>query len=140
MSAFGVSTDDVMKDLKVFQRRTARYAFSRLYDETNPTPHFLVADEVGLGKTLVARGVIAQSIEHLHKLNDDQINIVYICSNSAIAQQNLRKLNVVGDEAITHADRLTLLTNEMQQIEKKKINLIAITPGTSFKLDGGGGT
>ena len=50
--------------LKDFQRWTVDTVFRRLYGDEDPTRHFLVADEVGLGKTLVARGVIAKAIEH----------------------------------------------------------------------------
>ena len=39
--------------------------FARLYTDPDPTTRFLVADEVGLGKTLVARGVIAKALEYL---------------------------------------------------------------------------
>jgi RecG-like helicase len=54
----------VLAGLKDFQRRTVDYVFERLYGQ-NPTSRFLIADEVGLGKTLVARGIIARTIEHL---------------------------------------------------------------------------
>lgn len=40
--------------LKDFQRKTVEYVFKRLYGN-DPTSRFLIADEVGLGKTLVAR-------------------------------------------------------------------------------------
>ena len=38
--------------LKDFQRTTVEYVFQRLYG-SDSTSRFLVADEVGLGKTLV---------------------------------------------------------------------------------------
>ena len=50
--------------LKDFQRKTVEYVFKRLYGD-DPTSRFLIADEVGLGKTLVARGIIAKTLEHL---------------------------------------------------------------------------
>ena len=50
----------VLNGLKGFQRDTVEYAFERLYLASDSTRRFLVADEVGLGKTLVARGVIAK--------------------------------------------------------------------------------
>ena len=55
----------VMQGLKEFQRSTVDYVFKRLYTGPDPIHRFLVADEVGLGKTLVARGVIAKAIDHL---------------------------------------------------------------------------
>lgn len=39
--------------LKVFQRRTVDYVFDRLYGSDDPVRQFLVADEVGLGKTML---------------------------------------------------------------------------------------
>ena len=58
-------TSAVLEGLKGFQRDTVDYAFERLYKAPDSTRRFLVADEVGLGKTLVARGVIARAIDYL---------------------------------------------------------------------------
>ena len=58
-------TRSVMTQLKDFQRDTVDYVFDRLYGADDAVRRFLVADEVGLGKTLVARGVIAMALEHL---------------------------------------------------------------------------
>lgn len=126
--------DEVLATLRAFQRRTAIYAFSRLFHPDDPSVRFLVADEVGLGKTLVARGVIAQVVDHLGSLGDKRVDIVYICSNAAIARQNLRKLNIAGDDAIVEADRFTMLTNEVHRLEQRNLNLIAVTPGTSLEF------
>ena len=128
------SSAEVLTGLRTFQRATSTYAFSRLYDPDQPSLRFLVADEVGLGKTLVARGLIAQVVEHLNSIGDSRVDIVYICSNGAIARQNLRKLNIAGDDAITEADRFTMLANEVHRLEQRPINLIAVTPGTSLEF------
>ncbi len=45
-----------LRPLKAFQRRTVEYVFRRFYQDAETTKQFLVADEVGLGKTMVARG------------------------------------------------------------------------------------
>src|SRR5258708_3434141 len=71
----------IRNGLKDFQRDTVDYVFSRFYDAQDPTDRFLVADEVGLGKTMVARGLIARVIDHLWDTMD-RIDIVYICSNA----------------------------------------------------------
>src|ERR671927_14407 len=70
----------VMASLKDFQRKTVDLVFRRFYEDDPPARRFLVADEVGLGKTLVARGVIARAIEQLRG-KVPRIDIVYICSN-----------------------------------------------------------
>src|SRR5437763_16205999 len=82
----------VLAGLKPFQRRSVDYVFDRLYG-AGGTRRFLLADEVGLGKTLVARGVIARAIDHLWN-TIGRIDVVYICSNHDIAPQNINRLNV----------------------------------------------
>ena len=57
-------TTKILSQLKDFQRKTVKYAFTQMYERENPTRRFLIADEVGLGKTLVARGLIAKAIDH----------------------------------------------------------------------------
>jgi len=47
-------TSSALAGLKDFQRATVDYVFDRFYGQ-DPTRRFLVADEVGLGKTLVAK-------------------------------------------------------------------------------------
>ena len=55
----------VLSGLKDFQRSTVDYVFKRLYEDDDSVRRFLLADEVGLGKTLVTRGVIARAIDRL---------------------------------------------------------------------------
>jgi hypothetical protein len=130
-----------MAGLRDFQRETARYAYQRLFgDREHATSRFLVADEVGLGKTLVARGVIAQIIEHLQREGDRRIDIVYVASNAAIAGQNLRKLAPKGVEIDHHTGRLSLLPFNLDKLGSRDVNLIALTPRTSMDLRSSGGT
>ena len=95
------SADEHLALLKPFQKATVEYVFRRLFTDPSPTDQFLVADEVGLGKTMVARGVIAKTIEQLQG-KVDRVDIVYICSNQAIAEQNIKSLNVVGSAVDCH--------------------------------------
>ena len=60
MSTQKIDVAAAMSGLKDFQRRTVDYVFNRMYLDERPTRRFLVADEVGLGKTMVARGIIAK--------------------------------------------------------------------------------
>lgn len=131
--------------LKDFQRLTVDTVCERLWGSQDTVPRFLVADEVGLGKTLVARGVVARTIEHLHHRGEERIDIIYICSNRQIASQNLRRLHDGAGAQIPHADRLTLLPTVLQQMRRPRrqgepaVNIISFTPGTSFHLGSNGG-
>jgi hypothetical protein len=130
----------ILKTLKDFQLRTVRRAFRQLYNRQRGSRRFLVADEVGLGKTLVARGVIAKVIERLEgDAEIDRIDIVYVCSNGAIAQQNVNRLNVTGESEYSVATRLTLLPLELPNLGKRKLNFVSFTPGTTFDLKGSTG-
>ena len=111
--------------------------FERFYGP-DPTKRFLVADEVGLGKTLVARGVIARTIDHLWN-KVPRIDVVYICSNTDIARQNVQRLGIPGFEVAAQATRLTLLPLHMHDLRRHRVNFVALTPATSFEQTGGGG-
>ena len=128
----------VLEGLKDFQFRTVDRVFGRLYLDNPPGRRFLVADEVGLGKTMVARGIIARALEHLHD-RVKRIDIVYVCSNAAIAGQNINRLNVLGDADFALATRLTLLPVELHDLSSHPINFVSFTPGTTFDLKTRGG-
>ena len=134
------NVEQELKRLKDFQRTTVERVHQRLWLDADPAKRFLVADEVGLGKTMVARGVIAKTIDHLWDV-EDRIDIVYICSNGAIARQNLARLALDGydmDEG-SHADRLTMLPEALKGLKRNKVNFISFTPGTSFNVSESGG-
>ena len=123
----------IEQGLKDFQLRTARAVFRQLYLRKRSTHRFLVADEVGLGKTLIARAVIARTLHHLWD-KVERIDVVYICSNADIARQNIKRLNVLGDEGKILPTRITLLPIQLHDLNKSRINFISFTPGTSFDL------
>ncbi|UWU28859.1 helicase-related protein [Rhizobium sp. WSM1274] len=134
--------DEHLELLKPFQRATTDYVFRRLFTDRQPTRQFLVADEVGLGKTMIARGVIAKAIEALVD-EVERVDVVYICSNQAIAEQNLKALNVIGADVSPFNTRLTLLPLQLEGkkgIAARKINLISLTPGTALDLKSSLGT
>ena len=127
--------------LSDFQRATAGHAFHRLYVAPDSTRRFLVADETGLGKTHVAREVIAQTVKHLQCVDRvKRIDIVYVCSNADIAAQNIRKLNITDSENPSFATRLSLLITQPELmtpaagVEGKPITFVAFTPATSFQF------
>ncbi len=138
MTTFDV--DAILAELKGFQLDAVDHVIDRLYDAPNRGRRFLVADETGLGKSVVARGVIARAIERLERDDTvDRIDIVYVCSNADLAQQNLQRLNVTGNKHIAMSGRLTLLALQSNRlagvrVDRKVVNLVSFTPGTSFEM------
>lgn len=134
MTRFDAATN--IATLAGFQRATVDHVIKRFYADDDTTRRFLVADETGLGKSLVARGVVARSIERLQDdPNVGRIDIVYVCSNADIARQNVKRLDVIGQQhAVT--SRLTLLARGAHRLDGepvaagKAVNLVSFTPGT----------
>jgi hypothetical protein len=120
---------EILDELKPFQRKTAEHAFHCLYDAPGGSRRFLVADEVGLGKTFVARGIIAKVVERLWD-EVDRIDVVYICSNLSIARQNVASLTI--GKHVAFPTRLTLLPARVRDLQRSKLNFVSLTPGTSF--------
>ena len=134
------NSEHVLKALKDFQRRTVDHVFQRMYLDSDLTRRFLVADEVGLGKTLVARGLIAKVVDHLWD-RVDRIDVVYICSNADIARQNIARLYIADKHDFTPPSRLTLLPLHLHGLKDgRRLNFVAFTPGTSFDLKSRRGT
>jgi len=119
-----------------FQRATVDHVTARFHGTSDAVRRFLVADETGLGKSLVARGVVARTIA---QLQDDEtvgrIDVVYVCSNADIARQNVKRLDVIGNRHDI-ATRLTLLARGSRALNGepvaggKAVNLVSFTPGT----------
>jgi hypothetical protein len=124
------SSAPALAGLKDFQRKTVDYVYKQLYGEDS-TARFLIADEVGLGKTLVARGIIAKALEHLQD-RGDRVDVIYICSNVAIATQNVNRLKVSDTDGFSIATRLTYLPKQVRSLRKNKVNFISLTPGTAL--------
>ena len=108
----------------------------------------LVADEVGMGKTLIARGAIVKTARLRIEEKDDLFKVIYICSNQNIANQNIRKLDVTGKNAIGSVSDTRLSMQHLKiteqendpQIKEGFIQLIPLTPETSFRMTTGGGS
>ena len=141
----GLDVDAVMRGLKGFQQDAVEHVIDRFYGsgDADSSGRFLVADETGLGKSVIARGIIARAIQELNEVDAvKRIDIVYICSNADLANQNLQRLNITGNKHLAMATRLTLLARESRKLaatddaSRKKVNLVSFTPGTSFKEGG----
>lgn len=127
--------DNELARLKDFQRRTVDRVFARMYEDDSPARRFLVADEVGLGKTMVARGVVVKAIDHLWD-KVGRIDIVYLCSNGDIARQNVSRLTPDGVGQVPESPRITLLPLSTHDMGSRRVNVIPLTPGTSLKVAG----
>ena len=113
----------------------------------------LLADEVGLGKTYVAKRVISL-VREWHKSFDDFFKVVYVCSNANIAEQNIEKLGVdkleVDKKVNISQYRLSMqhlfITKANREIRDKAAHgkmpesIIPLTPSTSFRLNSSQGT
>ncbi|KAA0974182.1 hypothetical protein FQ154_16220 [Paeniglutamicibacter gangotriensis] len=138
MTMFSAQT--TLSGLKKFQAKTVKHVFKRLYTDSTTTDRFLVSDETGLGKSVVAAGLVAMAIEHLETVkNVNRIDIVYMCSNVDLARQNIARINVTGQADVIESGRLSLLPLELGKLNAppaenttKRVNFISITPGTSF--------
>ena len=136
---------NIMSGLKDFQRATVN-RIDELY--RSGQMRVLVSDEVGLGKTLIARGTVAKLAKIQKEAHDKLVKVVYICSNIAIAEQNLNKLRITNELKTENAgySRLSMqhLNIFMQENDTelldRYIQLIPLTPDTSFRMTSGAGT
>lgn len=113
---------------KPFQEATVLHAVAQLRDPSGPR-RFLVADEVGLGKTLVAQGIL----QHLASTSRP-FNVFYVCSSLTIASQNRDSLLEVlppadRERASVKVDRPTLLPWSGPPASNS-FTLFTLTPGT----------
>lgn len=109
------SAEPYLASLRPFQRATVDRVADVFYKKKTGT-RYLVADETGLGKSMVARGVIATAIEELQNDPDvDRIDVVYICSNADVARQNIKRLDVLGTK-VELSTRLSLLATATHQL------------------------
>ncbi|MBE6496513.1 MAG: DUF4268 domain-containing protein [Methanobrevibacter thaueri] len=134
---FDIIENNVMSDLKDFQIATVE-RIDELYRQGQN--RILVSDEVGLGKTLIARGTIAKFLKFKNENEDHILKVIYICSNATIANQNIEKLCIVQNVNVESADTSRLSMQHfnifMQEYDdnilRGHIQLIPLTPKTSF--------
>jgi hypothetical protein len=124
-----------LSEPKGFQRVTAAAALTTLTCQDGPR-RYLVADEVGLGKTVVARTVVAEMMKGRRR----PLVVFYVASNLNIAHQNRTKLLELlptedeQNEAAASADRLTLAANPARRPVHERLHLYTLTPDTSVPL------
>ncbi len=135
------------QEVKDFQRATANRIL-HIYKELGHR-RVLLADEVGLGKTFVAKQVINLVREWHKQKKDDFFKVVYICSNANIADQNIEKLGVENRMSISES-RLSMQhlyiklaekrIAEQHEQEEMPESIIPLTPSTSFRFYSAQGT
>lgn len=141
--------NDILSGLKDFQKATVDQTIMK-YQVTEHSHRILVADEVGLGKTIVAKGIIAELLkEHIASNNPKPMRVIYICSNLALADENCQKLALFsGQDAQRWVKpstfhRLVELAIEPKQsaiTDQHFIEICTLTPSTSFNLTAGAGS
>jgi len=135
-----------MSKAKDFQRETAERIIEIFIGGQK---RVLLSDEVGLGKTIMARTVIEKA-KSLPGIEDDGIyRVIYVCSNQNIIRQNTKNLGIPEEDIMQLRDsRLSmqhLLLQERTQKQKTAnidglpVQLIPLTPATSFNITGGAG-
>jgi hypothetical protein len=126
-----------MTQAKQFQIATANSALKALQSR-NGTCRFLVADEVGLGKTVVAQRIIDEMIKEKQRGSGGPLIVFYVCSSLAIAAQNRRKLleslpPAERQSALCPVDRLTLVSTK-EPPSHPRLHLYTLTPDTSIPV------
>lgn len=116
---------------KPFQSATIEAAIRTFRARAGPR-RFLVADEVGLGKTIVASGII----ERLSARRPTPLRVFYVCSNLAIATQNLARLvSFLPDKerkcAIAKVDRPSLMPTR-EPPAHSAVQVFSLTPDTAL--------
>lgn len=112
-----------------FQQAAATLICDRLLDRKGPR-RFLLADEVGLGKTIVARGVLE---EWQRRRKGRDLVVVYLCSNAEIARQNRTKLMRAGGQEPGEVKTLSRVTQlALEGSGRSRFTIYSFTPGTSL--------
>ena len=137
------AVNTALGNLKDFQKATVKTIFERLFIDGQKS--MLVADEVGLGKTIVAKGLIAMALrERVRKGTKSQFKVTYVCSNQVIADENVDKLNVFPEVDLSKSmvRRIAYLAKAPQEglsPNGSRLVLNTLTPATSFQVSSGTG-
>lgn len=120
---------------KPFQKATVEAAYRTLTRKSG-TRRFLVADEVGLGKTIVASGVIQKLSDKKAAAGGGPLSVLYVCSNLAIAKQNIMRLlsflpEVERKDAVATVDRPSLLSTRPRP-KHERVHIYMLTPDTAI--------
>lgn len=145
-----VQLNNTLGTLKDFQRATVDRTVEN-FSSADHSQRVLIADEVGLGKTIVAKGVIARLLMNWIGLNGRgkvtrPMRVTYVCSNLTLAAENRRKLAVFDQVAReryvqepSFGRLLELSVKPDPAASTKLLEVCSLTPSTSFTLTQGDG-
>lgn len=131
------AVSDIESQLKGFQTASVEYVMNQYYKEGRNK--VMIADEVGLGKTIIAKGVVTKSIQKTAGSINKPFHVVYICSNQILAQQNISKLNPFGTNPRPLSRLVYLALKSTDSTSDDILRLSSLTPSTSFELKRGEG-
>lgn len=94
-------------------------------------PRYLLADEVGLGKTVTTAGVIK---EMAAKKKNKPFIVYYVCGNERVTMQNKRNLEEKCGAVPTEDERLTM--QDLNKIPNSGIYILPLTPAVHFTFKG----
>ena len=138
-----------LESLKDFQKATVD-SVMRSFNDSEHSNRILVADEVGLGKTIVAKGVIAELLKNKLESSTRKkfLKVTYICSNLTLAEENKKKLAVfqgkshekyVAEPTFGRLVELAAIDKRMERKDTTLLEVNSLTPATSFNLTSGHG-
>jgi hypothetical protein len=121
-----------------FQEATVAAAVEALTDKGRR--RFLVADEVGLGKTTVAREVL----RHLSRGGTKPFTAFYVTNNTRVSDQNASRLvdflrnKDARRRALSKVDRLSMIPLDQRPPTEPRspLRLYSLAPQTSFPAEG----
>lgn len=135
---------NVLTGLKDFQAETVGRVVELFNSGQN---RVTVADEVGLGKTLIAKGVIAKLMKQAYEQGRSSFKVIYICSNLHIAGQNIKKLKICKEVHIENDSDTRLSMQHIKAYSRDEVDnmdfqmqITPLTPQTSFNMKSSLGT
>lgn len=113
------------------QKATSDHIIDVFTRTEEPVKRYLLADEVGLGKTIIAAEVIKKLAE---KKDGAPFIVYYICGNQRVTAQNKGKLIAYCNGCETEDDRLSMQWSYIKEYinSKKNIWILPVTPATTF--------
>ena len=140
-----------MEEIKDFQMATVDAVYTHFLNVEHSN-RILVADEVGLGKTIVAKGVISEMLKkrltQFFVEDREVLKVTYICSNLTLANENKKKLALfrgdaqkkyVAEPKFGRLVELAAIDTTLEENENTLLEVNSLTPSTSFNLTAGHG-